>query len=795
MIVNTKWLAKYTDIPFGPQELAERLTFLGLEATVKKSAFDELDGVVIAEITEISDHPNADKLKVCTVTTGREFQKVVCGAPNIAVGQKVPLALVGTTLANGMTLKPVKIRGVRSEGMICAEDELGISDDHSGIVILSEKAPLGVSLRDYFSGEGTILDIDLTPNRPDCASHLGVAREIAILTGKPFQKPQVELTESAESTANNVTIELQNPQGCPRYAARIVKGVTIGPSPDWMVQALQSVGLRSINNVVDAANYVLMETGHPLHTFDYQEIRKQKIVVRSAVDGEEVETLDGVRRELSSDVLLICDGGRPVAVAGIMGLANSEIGADSRDILIESAYFDPVTIRKGSKYLGLSTEASYRFERGADPEGLIYALNRLAQLIGELAGGKILRGIADAYPQPIQLPELTVRYAKVDQLIGTNIKPDWICEKFKQLGCEILDADQNQIKIRVPSWRPDLEREVDMIEEVVRIYGMPNVPTPSYFRIYPSDEGYRRYDQIETLRSILAQFGLYEAYCNSLVRLDWTSFWKTDIDPIRIRNPLSQDMAYLRTSLLPGLIQAARLNINRQNSDLRLFELGNVQITAPQAETRAEERLCLAILLSGYIEDQHWNYQRRAADLFILKGMLIELCERFGITGLKLQKVEHPHFKQLLIVRKDSAEVARLGQLTPKYLKAEWDLEEPLFVLEGDVEVILRSARFTKEYRELPIYPDIQRDISVLVPKTTNIAAVSELIRKHGGAYLKAVKFYDLYQGKNIDKRFKSLTFNLVFQAGDRTLKDEEVDQQMAKIFKELKSRLDARLR
>jgi len=465
MIVNTKWLEKYTDIPYSPLELEEKLTFLGLEATIKKNPVDQINGVIIAEIQEVMPHPNADRLRICRVDTGSGTMDVVCGAPNVEIGQKVPLARVGTVLPKGIELKLVKIRGVQSEGMLCAEDELGLSDNHDGIMVLSESAQLGIELKEYLGGKGTSIDIDLTPNRPDCTSHIGVARDITLLTGEELRIPEVKFTESDIPSSDFISVKIENSVGCPRYAARIVQGVKIGPSPQWLADYLNSVGSRSINNVVDAANFVLMETGHPLHTFDYRMINGKKIVVRNAKDGEEVVTLDGVHRELKNDVLLICDAVRPVAIAGIMGLENSEIKDDTTDILIESAYFDPATVRKGSRYLALQTDASYRFERGADPEAAIYALNRLAGLIVELAGGSVCKGIVDNYIRKINPAVIIVRYKRVNSLLGLNIEPDWMIDKFIKLGCTIITRNTDNVRLILPTWRPDLEHTTAIPKE------------------------------------------------------------------------------------------------------------------------------------------------------------------------------------------------------------------------------------------------------------------------------------------------------------------------------------------
>lgn len=795
MIVNTKWLEKYTEIPFSPEELEEKLTYLGLESVIKKNPAEKINGVIISEITEILPHPNADRLCICRVDTGIETMDVVCGAPNVKVGQKVPLAKIGTALPNGMTLKPVKIRGVQSEGMLCAEDELGLSDDHGGIMVLDNEAPVGMELKDYLTGNGTSIDIDLTPNRPDCTSHIGVARDITLLTGKELRIPEIEFTESDESVCDYIDVEIVNEIGCPRYAARVVRGIKVGPSPKWLVNFLSSVGVRSINNVVDAANFVLLETGHPLHTFDYRMINGNKIIVRSAKDGEEVETIDGVRRELTKDVLLICDAECPVAVAGIMGLANSEINDDTTDILIESAYFDPATIRKGSKYLGLQTDASYRFERGANPEGIIYAINRLSDLIVQLAGGSVCKGIVDCYPRIIKPPEISFRFKQVNSLLGVDIQPNWIVEKFKKLGCKILDRDSGSVRLKVPSWRPDLEREIDMIEEVVRIYGMHNVPNAKVMRIQPNYETTHDYELIEKLRELIANFGLYEVCSNSLVNQVFTEFGPQTLSPVKVKNPLSQDMSHLRTTLIPGLLQAAKRNLNHQNPDLPLFEIGFVQHYNPKKETHAEEYQKFAILLAGFFEEEYWGYERRKADIFILKGILEGIANRFGIQKIDFKSEKHKQFNHIIRAEVNGRQLAYLGQISQQYLRNDWDIEIPVFVLEGDVSTLVHLSSQSKQYVELPVFPSIQRDISILVDANIKVADIERLIVNKGEKYLQEIRFYDLYKGKNIDKGQKSVTFNLVFRAEERTLKDAEVEDTMAAIHKTLLKELGAKLR
>ena len=795
MIVNTNWLKKYTDYSYSAEELAERLTAIGLESNLIPDKAAGLEEVLIAEILAVNPHPNADRLTVCIVTTGEKQFAVVCGAPNVKKGLKVPLALVGSTLPNGMTLKPVKIRGVASEGMLCAEDELGISDDHSGIMILDENAIVGGRLADYLSGNGRSLEIDLTPNRPDCTSHIGVAREIALMTGNELYKPDINLSESESATSAYISVGIEDQIGCPRYAARLVQGVKIGPSPDWLVKALASIGQRSINNVVDAANYVLMETGHPLHTFDYANLKGQKIVVRRAKAGEKVVTLDGIERELSDDILLICDGERPVAIAGIMGLANSEIEKDTRDVLIESAYFNPRIIRRGSRYLGLQTEASYRFERGADYEGAIYALERGAELIAEVAGGRVCRGVVDEYPKPIESPKIVLRYERTNRLIGMKFEPEWVKKVLVGLGCDILNSNAQEVAVRVPSWRPDLEREIDLIEEVVRIYGMSRVPSTKTLQMIPNMSTDDRYDRIEKLRSFMATCGYSELYCNSLVSARATEFGFEPVKPVKLRNPLSQDMTFLRTSLIPGMIAAIKHNFNRRRFDLRLFELGHVQAYAPEEETQARESLRLGALLTGYFDEPNWAYPRRKTNSFILKGLADTLAHEFGVCNLNYSKAENLFFKRLVKISAGKKVLGYFGELAPDYLGKDWDIEEPVFGMELDADFLLKQVNLAKIYKEPPVFPSTERDLSIVVKCEILVGDIMKKIRQNGGDLLREIRFYDLYLGKNVDKNEKSLTFNLLFQADDRTLTDAEVDQIMATIHSNLSRELNARLR
>jgi phenylalanyl-tRNA synthetase beta chain len=795
MIVNSKWLSLYTEIPFSAKELESRLTYLGLEAKLLNNSAENIENVVVAEVLAVEAHPNANNLKICRVSTGSEELDVICGAPNVTIGQKVVFARVGAKLKGSFEIKAAKIRGINSMGMICAEDELGIGEDHSGIMVLPNDTPIGSEISEYLNTQGFNIDIDLTPNRPDASSHIGIAREIALLTQKPLHLPSINISESNEAVEKYIRIEIQNPQGCPRYAARVLRNVKVKESPIWLVTYLKNVGLRSINNIVDASNFVLMETGHPLHTFDYANIKGKKIVVRNAHDGELVTTLDDEKRTLNQDILLICDAERPVAIAGIMGLLNSEITAETTEVLLESAYFDPATIRKGSRFLGLQTDASYRFERGADPEGAIFALNRLTDLIVQLSGGTVCRGLVDEYPRVIEKPIVTIRFQRINRLIGMDFTPEWVSDLFVKLGCKIIRMQRGSITVESPSWRPDLEREVDYIEEVVRVFGMENVDNKSHLQIHPTAEVEQRFEIIELLRSTLTEYGLTEIYCNSLVPEHYTRFGIIFGQPVRLRNPLSQDMAYLRNTLIPGMLSAAHYNINRKNTDLSLFELGFAQRSDPKSETGADEQLRFAILLTGNIEKKHWSYSERPSNLFYLKGLIQNLAKSYGFQDLKIYPIEHPDYLHLLAVDYCRERIAVLGQILPAILAKQWDFKQPVYLLEGNGEAFVRFANFTKKYQALPVFPTTERDISIVVREDLKVGEVSQKISERGGTLLQELRFYDLYTGKNIDKGLKSFTFNLVFGASDRTLTDTEVDEIMSCIINTLETKFKAILR
>ncbi|MCF7741000.1 MAG: phenylalanine--tRNA ligase subunit beta [Candidatus Marinimicrobia bacterium] len=799
MIINTNWLKQYTDFDYSYEELGDRLTYLGLEADPVPNPLASIEKIVVGSVSNVREHPDADRLMVCDVFDGKKTRQVICGAPNVKDDIKVPLVLPGCQLPEGK-VKKVKIRGVKSEGMIPAEDELGLSDDHSGIIILPDDAEIGQDFRKYYSERfGSNFEIDLTPNRPDCTSHIGVARDLNVLTENELKIPDTDFEEDGDEIEKYVEVNIHDPEACPRYATRIIKNVEVKESPQWLKDRLKSIGLRPINNIVDAANFVLMETGQPLHTFDYDRLNGEEINVRMSEDGEEVITLDGEKRELDDSVLLICDAQQPVAVAGIMGLENSEIIDSTTNLLLESAYFNPARIRYGSKYLGLQTDSSYRFERGVDPENVIYALNRLTNLIVDLANGQVCTGLIDNYPKKIEQPQPKVRFSRINKLIGQDFDPDWVVDKFEKLGCKILDKDKNSVKVESPSWRPDLVREIDYIEEVIRIYGMEKVKSSRTIKIQPDYSRNDRYNFNRVVRDKIASYGYQEVYNNSLFSHEEKDFNLFDLEPVKIKNPLSRDLAYMRTNLSSGLVTTAADNINRKNRDLRFFEIGKVHDLNFDKDNKADEYEHFAMLLTGNLEPVSWKYgQRRTGDFFDLKGDIQGLIQY--LTGKEAQFVDSEmtkeNYNQIVKIVIEDDILGYICQLNEELLDDQYNVEEQkVFVFEGSLEILYKHFTPEINYQPVASYPAIERDVSILVNTSTRVGDVMELIRNNGGKHLQEVQFYDLYQGENIQENKKSLTFNLIFQNPERTLKDQEIDQQMNIIFNQLKKKVDAKLR
>lgn len=788
MNVSYNWLKEYIDFELSPEELVEELTHAGLEANLVEQYPDYYRDIKIGKILSKSPHPDADKLSVCQVDLGEEesFQ-IICGAPNVAEGQTVAVATIGTTFPDGLKIKKAKLRGVLSHGMICSERELELSDNHDGIMVLDDGARAGNDFTSYLTGNDVAIELDLTPDRSYALGHIGVARDLAALLDKPLNIPEIHLKEGEQTTAELVSVELEDAEACPRYATRLVKNIKIDDSPAWLRQRLQAAGVRSINNVVDAANYVLMETGHPLHTFDLRYIEDSKIIVRRAKDKEKITTLDGKERELDEQVLLICDGQKPVAVAGIMGGENSEVKDDTTDLLLESAYFNPVVVRRGARKLQLSTDASHRFERGVDPNGVVYALDRLAALIVELAGGEISQGRVDAYPDPIKPLVVEFRPHRCNRVLGTDIAPQEMVRILTNLGMEVSGTDT--MAVTVPTFRPDIEREIDIIEEVARIHGFDKIPVPEHFsianKVAPESPDKERDKVVDQLAAI----GFHQVYGNSLVGADEHPQFFGDEAPLVLANPLSQDMATMRSSLLRGLEKVILYNLNRRQENLRIFEIGQVSNTDSVADTGALERTHLALFMAGMAQSKQWMSEAEPVSIFHMKGILESVFKGLFKLTLTFAATEHAILNNALSISLNGEQIGFLGELTQSDEKRKL----------GIYAEIVFSKKMVKsppvKYAAVPQYPSVERDLSILIDKAIAHDEIEKLIGENAGKYLIYSRLYDIYEGKSIASGKKSLTFRLVFQNSKRTLTEKEIDKDFSRVLRGLENAFNATLR
>ncbi|MCH8328416.1 MAG: phenylalanine--tRNA ligase subunit beta, partial [Candidatus Marinimicrobia bacterium] len=761
------------------EELADMLSLIGLEALAEKGRHD-FSGVVIGEVKAVEKVPDSDHLSLCMVNTGSETLAIVCGAPNVQAGQRVPVAVVGATLPGDFNIKKAKIRGVISHGMICAEDELGLSDEHEGIMVLPPDAPLGVDFKDYLSkGQVAVLDLDLTPNRGDAFSHLGVARDIAAKLDRKVTLPTITVTESGPPIETLAQVNIASPEGAHRYAARVVLGIKIGPSPPWLADRLTAIGMRPINNVVDASNYVMMELGQPLHVFDYDRLADHRIDVYFAREGQKFTTLDGVERTLGGHHLLIADGNGPVALAGIMGGENSEVTDGTTNILIESAYFAPAVIRKGAKSLDLSTEASKRFERDIDIDGVIVALDRVTQMIADSAGGEIASGRIDIYPLPHEprIVEISTRFT--NRLTGLTLSQGEIAATLKRLSIVSEAADDDVLRCTVPLNRPELRLEVDLIEEVARMVGYETIPPVlgvdvRFDGIIADSQAY-----MDPLRSTLVNLGFHEHMAVTLTELSLTGLF-SGAPPVTLANPLTSEMNALRSSLLPGLLQAQSFNEKRQQKGIRLFEIGAVHEDDDSLYNRDREHFRLGILASEGVSLPHWKPQP-PADLFYLKGIVQRLLEEGGRLAVTWKPAQVQGLSEAMVAERGGEVIARLGVVSPDICK-KFDLQSAAVVADIDLQALVKTAAAEIRYEPIIPFPIVERDMALETQLDAQAGELLAAIWASGSKILRDVRLFDLYSGDKVAADRKSLAYRLYLQADDRTLTDAEVDAEMEKI-------------
>ena len=806
MNVTLNWLKAYIDFEFSPSELADRLTMLGVEVESIKQLGTDLEGIIVGSVTSIRPHPNADKLVLCQVNTGgTEELQIVCGAPNVREGMLAPVATIGATLPVGLTIKRAKLRGETSEGMLCSEKELGLSDDAAGLMELPTDTHLGIPLSEALRLDDVVFELEITPNRPDCLSLIGVAREIRAETGNPLKLPTVDLKESSINTGDLTSVTIGAPDLCPRYAARVIQGVKVSESPAWLQQRLESVGIGVINNIVDITNFVLMEYGQPLHAFDYDKLTENRIVVRRATDSEHITTLDEVERELTPDMLVIADAEKPVALAGIMGGYDSEITETTCDVLLESAYFNPSSVRATAKALGISTEASYRFERGADPGVTLAALDRAAQLIAELADGTVCEGTVDVYPGQQPLTEIQLRPERVNFVLGTTLEAAEMAQILNRLGFD-MDTTEEAYQVTVPTFRSDITREIDLIEEIARVHGYDNIPTTLPKGDIPVPAPDPKTEVRTRIKHFLLAAGMMEAVNYSFC--DPNCFDKIRLnanDPLRntlqLRNPLSPEMSVLRTTLTPSLLENAQHNRNHQIDTIALFEIGSVFLhddkngrSDPRIATLEPERV--AGVLAGQIGEGVYSDPYRPPDFFDIKGLVEGMLEASNVIDWTLQKTDVPTFHpgRNAEVLLDGKRIGVFGEAHPEVLE-NYDLPYKAYLFEFDLEGLTDAATFTKRFEPISIYPKVARDLAIVVDKDILSDMPTELIYTTGGDSVDSVRLFDVYEGEQVPEGKKSLAYTITYHSATETLTDKAVNALHEKVVKRLNREIGAELR
>lgn len=798
MLLSLNWLRDFVPYEGTAETLGARLTMLGLELENIDRPYADIRDIVVGHVLTCTDHPQSDHLHLCTVNVGAgEPLSIVCGAPNVAAGQKVPVARVGTTMPGGLEIKAAKLRGEPSFGMICSERELGLSEDHSGIMVLPENFAPGARLVDVLELDSEVLEIGITPNRGDCLSILGLAREVALCFNLPLTMPALKLEEHGPDWTSDFTLAVSDGTLCPAYRLRRIDGVNIGPAPAKIRHRLHSMGVRSISNVVDVTNYILMELGQPLHAFDADRVEGGGIIVSPAVAGEKLITLDGQERALIPGDLLIRDRVKPVAMAGVMGGLNSEIIADSRNVLMECAIFNPVTIRRSGRRLGLSSEASYRYERGVDQTGCVYALDRAASLMAELSGGIVRTGIAGGDKKPWVAPNVRFRPARCNALLGQELSADFCRQTLAGLGCDV-QAQGAEWLVRTPGWRPDLTREADLIEEAARVYGMDSLPEtlPAIRQVLD------RFGQPETLYDFLLKVKRWACGCGLNEAENYSFVSHRDLDilnlpkegRIEIMNPLSEEQAVLRTTLCAGLLGTVRLNLAHGNTSLRLFDVANTFTADAASETTARETPHMAMVLHGPLRDSQWPDADRDADYVDMRGLVDHFLRFLHLGAAHAESVpDHPWLSPAVRVSVKNAgdaleHVGVMGRVRP-HMAQDFHAKKPVWAAELNLETLrgLHSGAQVR-FAPLPVYPATSRDITIMAPATLSVDAVLQVLRTASLKSMESCALVDVFEPEGKEER--NLTFRLVFRHAERTLKDAEVDKERergaAQVVKEL---------
>ncbi len=797
MLLPINWVKDYVEIDVSTEELAEMLTMTGSNAEEIISLREEISNVVVGKILSVESHPNADRLLVCKVDVGKEVIQVVTGADNVASGQLVPVALHGAKLPGGITIKRGKLRGVESQGMMCSGEELELKDsdypgaEADGILILQEEYPLGMDIKEALDLGGDVIDFEITSNRPDCLSVVGMAREIAVAAGKTWKMPEIIVKPGTGQIGDELQVEVENAELCPRYLARVVKDIRIQPSPQWMRRRLAAAGVRPINNIVDITNYVMLELGQPMHAFDLDKVEGRKIIVRNALPGETLVTLDDKMRELTPDMLVIADANKPIALAGVMGGANSEITEGTRQIVFESALFDGASVRSTSKKLGLRSESSSRFEKGLDINMTLIAMERAVQLVQELGAGTVVEGRIDVLGASIEKRKLTVKWNRINQLLGLDLPAEKISEILTSLGMGIT-VDGEYMTVIIPTYRNDIEGMADLAEEVARIYGYDRIPLTLMEGSAAKGSRTQKQKLVRRIKTALTGMGMYEAVTYSFTSPSvYKNLGMTDPSEypqaVRISNPLGEDQSIMRTTMLASILEVLSHNYNRQIKKCSIFEINPVFIPKALPLTELPNEF-LTLAMGEYGEE---------ADFYSLKGKIEALASLLGLENrIAFKPARHTamHPGRTAEVLLDEKTIGIFGQIHPKTAE-RYETDTGTILGELNLEALLEEADTDWQYKPLPRYPAVTRDLAFIVDKKVQAAQIVELIRKAGGKILEEVNLFDIYEGSQIPEGHKSMAYALSYRAPDRTLKDEEVNEAHERIIKTLEEKLGAKLR
>ncbi|MGL4307577.1 phenylalanine--tRNA ligase subunit beta [Cetobacterium sp. SF1] len=796
MLISLDWLKQYVDIKEDIKQLENTLTMIGQEVEAIDIQGKDLDHVVVGEIVEYGRHPEADKLTLLKVNVGEEEPlQIVCGAPNHKLGDKVVVAKIGAVLPGDFKIKKSKIRGVESFGMLCSEVELGLGKNGDGIIILPETATVGQEYRDYAGLNDVVFELEITPNRPDCLSHIGIAREVAAYYGRKVKYPDYSISEIIESINNNhVLTRIEDKERCKRFAGRIIKNITVKESPEWLKKRIMSMGLAPVNNVVDITNFILFEYNQPLHAYDMEKIEGKQIVVRAAQEGEKIVTLDGSEKELNNGELVIADESKLLAIAGIMGGESSKVTEDTKTIFLEVAYFTPENIRRTSKNIGLASDSSYRFERGLDIENIPEVLDRAAALIAELTGGEILHGVMDKYTEKYEKIEIPLNIQRLRAFMGKDIPHDTVGSILTNLGLGIKTLDQNTLLVTPPSYRSDLTRPEDLYEEVIRIYGFENIEDKMPVEKITPGKKDKGIAIVDKAKEVLSQIGLQEVINYSFVSKAAIEILGITEPTMVISNPISEDMSVMRPTLIYSLLGNIRDNLNRNQNNLRFFEVSKV--FKPGEDGLAIEDYRVGMVLAGRDNKSLWDPKPEAYDFYSLKGFVEKFLEYMGISKFQIERTTNKNFHpgRSVDIKIGKFVLGTYGEIHPDVAEAMGIKKERAYVAELDLSMMMQYMGNTVKYERIVKYPEVTRDLAIVLDSDVLVGAMINNIKKTSN-FIETVELFDIYQGDKVEEGKKSVAISIVLRKKDGTLEENEINTAVDKILDLIKKNYNGEIR